>query len=78
MSTTLAQPIPRNLREQVLKRIETAPDEEVLIVHEALIHAEKLRLLDEISNDAERERTEGKWERLPELLQEVRARLRSA
>lgn len=45
MSTTLAQPIPRNLRQQLLKRIETAPDEEVLIVHEALIHAEKLRSL---------------------------------
>lgn len=78
MSATLAQPIPRNLREQLIKRIETAPDEEVLIVHEALMHAEKLRLLDEISNDAERERSEGKWERLPELLQEVRARLLSA
>jgi len=78
MSTTLAQPIPTNLRQQLLKRIETAPDEEVLIVHEALLHAEKLRLLDEISNDAERERSDGKWERLPELLKEVRARLRSA
>lgn len=78
MSTTLAQPIPKNLREQLMKRIEMAPDDEVMIVHEALLHAEKLRLLDEISNDAECERSEGKWQRLPELLKEVRAKLRSA
>lgn len=78
MSTTLDQPVPKNLREQMLKRIETAPDEDVMIVHEALLHAEKLRLLDEISADAEREQAAGRWAHLPDLLKEVRAKLRRA
>ena len=78
MSATLSQPIPTNLREQMLKRIETAPDADVLIVHEALLHAQKLRLLDDISVDAEHERSSGRWEKLPELLAEVRAKLRRA
>jgi hypothetical protein len=76
MSTTLGQPLPNDIREQMIKRLETAPDEDILLVNEALIHADKLRLLDEISRDAEGERAAGKWERLPELLEEVRARLR--
>jgi hypothetical protein len=76
--SAIPQPIPMNLREQMLKRIETAPDADVLIVHEALLHAEKLRLMDDISADAEGERSEGKWENLPALLMEVRARLRRA
>jgi hypothetical protein len=78
MSAPSSQPIPINLREQVLRRIEAASDADVLIVHEALLHAEKLRLLDDISDDAEKERSEGKWENLPALLTEVRARLRRA
>ena len=78
MSTTLPQPVPKNLREQMIKRIESAPDDDILIVHEALLHADKMRLLDEISADAERERAAGKWERLPELISEVRAKLRRA
>jgi hypothetical protein len=76
MSPTLPQPVPKNLREQMIKRLETASEEDVIFVHEALIHAEKLKLLDDISAGAERERTGGKWERLPELLREVRAKLR--
>lgn len=75
---TATTPIPRDLREQMLLRLQTAPDEDVLIVHDALLHAEKLRLLEEISADAEQERADGKWERLPQLLKEVRARLRGA
>lgn len=76
MSTRLDQPIPKNLREQMIRRIETAPDEDILLVNEALNHADKLRLLDEISVAAERERAAGKWERLPELIEEVRTKLR--
>jgi hypothetical protein len=75
---SVTTPIPRDLREQMLQRLQTAPDEDVLIVHEALLHAEKLRLLEEISADAEQERASGKWAHLPQLLQEVRARLRGA
>jgi hypothetical protein len=78
MSATPSQPIPMNLREQMLKRIETAPDADVLIVHEALLYAEKLRLLDEISDDAEVEQSESKWKNLPDLLTEVRSKLRLA
>lgn len=77
---TAASPIPapKNLRQQTMQELEQAPDEDFVFVHEALMHARKLRLLDEISDDAEKEQAAGKWDRLPEMLAEVRAKLRSA
>ncbi len=42
-----------------------------------LLHAEKDRLWREISSEAEEERASGRWAKLPEVIQEVRARLRS-
>ena len=62
----------------MIQRLETAPESDLLIVHDALLHAEKLKLLDEISEDAERERADGKWDRLPELILQVREKLRRA
>jgi hypothetical protein len=69
--------MPKNLRQQTLRALEQAPDEDFVIVHEALLHAQKLRLLDQISDDADKERSEGKWDRLPEALAAVRAKIRT-
>lgn len=68
--------LPGDLREQMIERLRHAPEGDLVIVQEALRHAEKLRLLDAVSEDADRERDAGKWSNLPELIQEVRARLR--
>jgi hypothetical protein len=70
-------PMPKNLRQQTLRALEQAPDEDFVIVHEALLHAQKLRLLDQISVDATKEQAEGKWESLPETLAAVRAKIRT-
>ena len=68
--------LPGNLREQMIERLHQAPERDLLVVHEALRHADKLRLLDAVSEDAEREQAAGAWDKLPEMIQEVRARLR--
>jgi len=62
----------------MIQRLETAPESDLLSVQEASLPAEKIKLLDEISEDAERERADGKWDRLPELILQVREKLRRA
>lgn len=76
MSATL--PVPKNLRPELIRRIEDLPEEDLLLVNEVLLHAEKDRLWREISTEAEAERLSGRWDRLTEIIQEARARLRSA
>lgn len=66
------------LKPDLIKRIESMSDEELRLVHEVLLHAEKDRLWRAISDEAEDERTSGKWERLPEIISEVRSQLRQA
>jgi len=67
-----------SLRPDLIQRIETMSDEDLQLVHEVLLHAEKDRLWREISAEAEEERNSGKWERLPEIVAEVRSQLRRA
>lgn len=76
MPTTL--PIPKNLRPDLIRQIETLPEEDLLLVSEVLLHAEKDRLWREISAEAETERVSGRWEKLPAIIEEIRARRRSA
>ncbi len=73
-----SQTIPKDLREQMLERLATASEEDLVLVHEILLHAEKDRLWHEIQADAEAEQKAGKWDRLPEIIREVRARLRQS
>ncbi len=74
----LKSPIPKNLRPDLIRQIEALPDEDLLLVNEILLHAEKDRLWREISSEAEEERASGRWDKLPEMIEEVRSRLRSA
>jgi hypothetical protein len=76
MSTVLPQPT--TLRPDLIHRIESMSEEDLRLVHEVLLHAEKDRLWREISTDSEKERIEGKWEKLPEIITEVRSQLRQA
>lgn len=66
------------LKPDLIHRIETMPEEDLRLVHEVLLHAEKDRLWREISTAAEIERQGGKWQRLPEVIAEVRSQLRRA
>ncbi|MES2921212.1 MAG: hypothetical protein V4819_06690 [Verrucomicrobiota bacterium] len=76
MSTV--QPQSSTLKPDLIHRIEAMSDEDLQLVHEVLLHAERDRLWREISTEAENERQNGKWERLPEIIAEVRSQLRRA
>ena len=66
------------LKPDLIHRIEAMSEQDLQLVHEVLLHAEKDRLWQEISAEAEDERNSGKWERLPEIITEVRSQLRQA
>ncbi len=76
MATVL--PDPSALKPDLIQRIEAMSEDELRLVHEVLLHAEKDRLWREISAEAEDERKTGKWDRLPEIISEVRSQLRHA
>ena len=69
-------PSPKSLRPDLIRRIETMPDDELRLVHSVLLHAEKERLWAEISDEAEGERIAGAFERLPQIIEQVRMELR--
>lgn len=71
-------PLPKNLRPDLVRRIETMSDEELQLVHSVLLHAEKERIWAEISAEAEVERNAGAFERLPQIIEQVRRELRQA
>jgi hypothetical protein len=70
-------PVPKNLRSVLIERIEALPDADLPLVNEVLLHAEKQRLWREISGGADHEMLSGALEHLPELIEEVRAKLSS-
>jgi hypothetical protein len=78
MSTTAAQPVPKNLRQQMVARISTAPEEDVVFVHDLLLIAEKQRLWKQIQTDAEAEQAAGKLDNIPELVRQYRNRNKAA
>ena len=78
MATILPQPMPKNLREQMIHRVQEMPDEQVAELYEMLLLQEKLSLLDKMSESAEREQAQGKWQDLPEFIHAYRSRRKSA
>lgn len=66
------------LKPDLIQRIEAMSENDLLLVHGVLLHAEKEQLWNEISDEADEERKSGKWERLPEIIAEVRSHLRGA
>jgi hypothetical protein len=78
MSTLLNQPIPRNIREQMIRRIETAPEDVVLLVHDVLLRIEKENLWQKIQGEASEDAKSGKLDRVGEIIKNYRATRRSA
>jgi len=76
MSTTT--PVPKNLRPDLIRRIESMPDEELQFVHSVLLHAEKQRLWTEISASAEKEHAANMFEQLPGIIEQARKGLRQS
>ncbi len=72
MSTPPAQPIPKNLREQMLKRISSMSEQDVAELYELTLLNEKLRVRREVSEQADNENAAGLWKNLPELVRAYR------
>ncbi|MCX6857145.1 MAG: hypothetical protein NTV80_19815 [Verrucomicrobia bacterium] len=72
----LAPPIPKNLLATLKESMDLMTEEQLLGVHHAVLDKEIERLRQVISDDAEREQAEGKWDNLPEVIAEYRARNR--
>ena len=72
MPTT--QPIPKDLREQMVKRISSMSEDDVVELYDLVLLNERLRVRREISQQAEQERASGLWANLPELIRAYRTR----
>jgi hypothetical protein len=75
---TVSSPVPLNLRNALIQSIESMADEDLPLVHEVLLHAEKDRLWREISSEAEVEHQSGRWEHLNEIIAQAKSKLRQA
>jgi predicted RNase H-like nuclease (RuvC/YqgF family) len=78
MSTLLTQPVPKDIREQMIRRLETAPEDVVLLVHDVLLQIEKENLWRTIQNNASEDARGGKLDRVGEIIQNYRETRRSA
>ena len=78
MSTLLNQPVPKNIREQMIRRMETAPEDVVVLVHNVLLQIDKENLWQKIQCDASEDAKSGKLDRVGEIIQNYRDTRRSA
>lgn len=82
MSTTASETkplLPKTdvLRKNVIDRINQFTDEELAILHDLLLRAQKEQLWRDISEDAARDHAAGLMNDLPRLLREAREALRA-
>lgn len=67
---------PQKLRPEIIQRINAMDGESLLLLHRLLLRMEKEQLWRELSLEAEADRRAGKFDRLPNIIREVRAELR--
>ncbi|MBX7211368.1 MAG: hypothetical protein K1X78_23875 [Verrucomicrobiaceae bacterium] len=72
------EPVPKNLREQMTKRLASMSDQDVAALYELWLLKEKLDVRQQMSDQAEQEMAAGTWDRLPEIIREYRSRQKSA
>jgi hypothetical protein len=77
-TSTPLQPIPRNLREQMVKQLSNMPEEQVVELYELFLLSEKLKIRRELSDQASKENESGLWRNLPEIIRAYRASKKSA
>ena len=65
----------KNLRPEIIQRVEAMDDESLVVLHRILLNIEKERLWSELSAEAEQDRCSGKFERLPEIIRQARVEL---
>lgn len=78
MSKVDIQPVPKDLRQQMIQRIQSAPESDVVLLHDIWLSAAKDRLWQEIQENAAAEQEAGKLDEVPDLVRRYRARHASA
>ena len=78
MSRVDTQPVPKDLRQQMIQRIQSAPESDVVLLHDIWLSAAKDRLWQEIQQNATAEQEAGKLDDVPDLVRRYRARHTSA
>ena len=71
--TTTAAVEPDQLRPLLQMKVGQLPDEDLLLLHRFLLRVEKERLWAELKAECAQDRAEGKFDRLNEIIAEVRA-----
>ena len=66
---------PERLRSEIIRRIETLDQQSLLLLHQILLRVEKEQLWRELAAEAENDRSSGKFDRLPQIIREVRAEI---
>jgi len=65
----------KKLRPEIIQRIEALDDESLVVLNQILLIVEKERLWRELSAEVEQDRVSGRFDRLREIIREVRAEL---
>lgn len=74
MAPDLEQPIPTNLRQQLIGLISEAPDDELPELHRRLMLAERDRLWRRVQSEAQRDSERGAYQDVAEMIRERRSR----
>ena len=75
---TMMNPSPKNLRPDLIQKIESMPEADLLWVHQVLLHLEKEQLWQELSTEMEADHQAGKFAHLPDIIREVRGEIKRA
>ena len=71
-------PPPKNLRPELIRRIESMPEDGLLWVHNVLLRIEKEQLWNELTSEMDADYLAGKFARLPDIIREVRGEIKRA
>ncbi len=76
MSSYTTQPVPKDLREQMVQRMQSAPEDDLLFAYEVMLMAEKARVWRQIQAEGSAEAAAGLHDNLPDLIRQYRMRNR--
>lgn len=74
MTSALPQPVPKNLREQIVSFVLSAPEEDLPDLGRRLLMAERDQLWKEVQAQAKADFEAGKYDDVPRIIAEYRSR----
>ncbi len=73
MSTATLEP--KKLRPELVRKVESMPDEDLMFLHRILLQVEKERLWRELSSEIEEDWQKGRYDNLDGIIRQVRTEL---